>query len=129
MSSQLGDWVRARRQALGMPRQSDLAHRMGPGVDPNYVAQLETGRVKVPNQPYLSRLATALGTSQTEILRICGLIVEEPDTTPATVDAEEWRLRTLARELDPADRALLLDIGDVLRRRHEHQPPSTGTHG
>lgn len=117
MSSQLADWVRARRQALGMPRQSDLAHRMGPGVDPNYVAQLETGRVKVPNQPYLSRLATALGTTQTEILRICGLIVEEPGDNGATVDAEEWRLRTLVRELGTEERALLLDIGDVLRRR------------
>lgn len=119
MASQLADWVRARRQALGMPRQSDLARRMGPGVDPNYVAQLETGRVKVPNQPYLARLAVALGTSQPEILRICGLISEESTESNATVDAEEWRLRTLARELDPADRALLLDIGDVLRRRHE----------
>jgi len=116
----LGAWVRARRLALGMPRQADLAARMGGDVDPNYVAQVESGRVKVPSQPHLARLAAALGVAQADVLRLCGVILDE-DVPPApTDDVGARRFQALLHGLDPADQRLLLDIGEMMVRRKRH---------
>lgn len=82
-----GQWIKQQREHRGMQTQPMLAEAMseiGPEtVGVSYVSQLEVGRTKVPQQPFLRQLATALGVSEVDILQVSGLL--SPDAGPATV--------------------------------------------
>ena len=62
-----GQWIKQQREARGMQTQPMLADAMseiGPEtVAVGYVSQLEVGRTKVPQQPFLRQLALALGVT------------------------------------------------------------------
>ena len=62
-----GQWIKQQREQRGMATQPMLAEAMseiGPEtVGVGYVSQLEIGRTKVPQQPFLRQLAAALRAS------------------------------------------------------------------
>ena len=97
---ELGRWVRAKRTALGMT-QEQVAARMEMDIDPNTIAQLESGRRKgLPDTDYLIGLAQALRVSVTEVLRGAGVLPvdleQAPEIAPgsatihALVDMIDW---------------------------------------
>ena len=97
---ELGRWVRARRTALGMT-QEQVAARMEMDIDPNYLAQMESGRKKaLPDTEILLGLSQALRVSMTDVLRGAGVLpvdVEaQPESAPgsatihALVDMIDW---------------------------------------
>lgn len=76
-----GQWIKQQREARGMQTQPMLAEAMsavGDDVGVHYVSQLEAGRVKVPQQPFLHQLAVALGVREADVLYAAGLLTENP---------------------------------------------------
>ena len=77
-----GQWIKQQREARGMQTQPMLADAMseiGPEtVAVGYVSQLEVGRTKVPQQPFLRQLALALGVTESDVLYAAGLLTEDP---------------------------------------------------
>jgi len=77
-----GQWIKQQRERRGMATQPMLAEAMsaiGPEtVGVSYVSQLEVGRTKVPQQPFLRQLALALGVTESDVLYAAGLLTEDP---------------------------------------------------
>ncbi len=88
--NRLGEFVSNRRRELGLTSQRDLARQMtsqgGGYIDSNYITQLESGRIDIPRQPKLGQLATALQTTQTDILRTSGVITDPLPDIPNPFD-------------------------------------------
>lgn len=77
-----GQWIKQQREQRGMATQPMLAEAMsaiGPEtVGVSYVSQLEVGRTKVPQQPFLRQLAGALGVEEVDVLYAAGLLSSDP---------------------------------------------------
>jgi transcriptional regulator with XRE-family HTH domain len=98
---QLGKWVRARRDALGMS-QEDVWRRMEvENVAANWISKLETGRVRyLPDHELLHALSVALRVPVTEVLRGAGVLPVDVEaaqesapgsaTIHALVDMIDW---------------------------------------
>lgn len=67
--SELGDWVKTRRELLGLTQKS-LAGSAS--TSPAYISQIEGGRVGLPNADLRRRLADALGVPHIEIFIAAG---------------------------------------------------------
>ena len=86
------------------------------GVSKAHVWELEKGRAANPAMKLVERLAGHYKVT------VSYLIGEDPDAPDADPDAT--RLYRLARELDPADRALLDDMAQsLIKRRRDSQSP------
>lgn len=72
--SALGDWVKTRRETLGMT-QRDVADSVG--TSPAYMSQIEGGRVGLPNADLRRRLAEALGVPHIEIFIAAGELTRD----------------------------------------------------
>lgn len=110
----MGEMVRARRGSLGIGTQQRLADLVG--VDRSHIAKIENGTIALPQPDLRRRLSEVLGVSEKEFLVAAGVLAEEPaeyDPTP-----EEERLRNVTRDLPPEDRWLLMELAELLRRRH-----------
>lgn len=127
---QLGQWVRARRTALGMT-QEQVWDRMGaPGGDMNWITHLEGGRRKsLPDTDYLVALSEALRTTMTDVLRGAGVLpidVEETSehapgsqTMHALVDMIDWTM-------SPDNRQNVEDLLRVILNRQRASSDSAG---
>lgn len=131
MLKSLGDYIRIRRQELGLT-QEQLAERVGDGVRQAEISRLESGRVFFPRRERLIALAAALDTSMGDLLLKSGWIEERhlhehgglttvptPDGQPAeaarakairdlsamldTVVIERARLEELARSMEQVE--------------------------
>lgn len=115
---QLGQWVKAQRTALGMT-QEQIAIRMEMDVDPNTIAQLESGRKKaLPDTEFLIGLSQALRVSMTEVLQGAGVL---PVYT-SEITSEDERLKPildLIRHVDWTDDRIgyVTDVLNGLIRR------------
>ena len=67
MTSSLGDFIRERRQDLGLT-QEELAERLGGNVRQSDVSRLESNRVAMPRRERLLQIAQALEVSLGELL-------------------------------------------------------------
>ena len=116
---ELGRWVRGRRQSLRMT-QEEVAERIGPETDPNYITQLENGRKKnLPDTTFLIGIAEALRTSVTDVLRGAGVLPIDVDAMPdqapgsatmhALIDMIDWTRDTTSRENVEGLLRLILD--------------------
>lgn len=122
-TSGLPAYLKKRRKAMGNITQADLAELMGPDAETNYVTQLETGRVKIPQQPYLGMLASALGVSEIEILRQAGLI-QEPSRTGRSEEDDPVLTVVMsgAKRLTDKGKEMLADYVQSLQK-FEGRPP------
>ncbi len=75
MLKSLGDYIRVRRQELGLT-QEQLADRVGDGVRQAEISRLESGRVFFPRRERLIALAAALDISMGDLLLKSGWIEE-----------------------------------------------------
>jgi len=76
-----GQWIKQQRERRGMltqPALADAMSREGAETSSAYVGQLEVGRTKVPQQPFLRQLALALGVTESDVLYAAGLLTEDP---------------------------------------------------
>lgn len=113
----VGELVRARRVTLGIGTQQRLADLVG--VDRSHIAKIENGTIALPQPDLRRRLSEVLDLSEKQFLVAAGVLGEEPaayDPTP-----EEQRLRAIMRDLPPEDRWILLELADLLRRRHRQR--------
>lgn len=110
----VGELVRARRGTLGIGTQQKLADLVG--VDRSHIAKIENGTIALPQPDLRRRLSEVLGLSEKHFLVAAGVLSEEPEEYDAT--PEEQRLRAFMRDLPPEDRWLLLELADLMRRRH-----------
>lgn len=92
-TSQLGDWIRIARTVRGMSQRA-LAGRSG--LSRSYLSEIERGHGGHPSLATLDKLAAALDTSRTELMRAAGYI-----TTGEAIasDLAELQLLTLFRNL------------------------------
>ena len=109
MTTKLGKWARIRREGLGIT-QADVAERMGPDVETNYVTKVETGRIKRPPAEMRRRLASALGVSHVDLLVAAGELADDEVGLRAVAVASE--ADQLLAQLGPEDRE-----GEVIRIR------------
>ena len=94
MSTSLGDFIRERRQDLGLT-QEELAERLGGSVRQSDVSRLESNRVAMPRRERLLQIAHALEVSLGELLVSSGwLTFEESQRLDEVPDAvsEDWLL-------------------------------------
>lgn len=110
----VGELVRARRGTLGIGTQQRLADLVG--VDRSHIAKIENGTIALPQPDLRRRLSEVLGVSEKEFLIAAGVLAEEPAEYNPT--PEEERLRNVTRDLPPEDRWLLMELAELLRRRH-----------
>jgi transcriptional regulator with XRE-family HTH domain len=98
---ELGRWVKARRDTLGMTQEMVWNRMEMPSGESNWITQLEGGRRKhLPAPNYLEGLAQALRVSVTDVLRGAGILPEGTDqpkehapgtaTIHALVDMIDW---------------------------------------
>lgn len=88
----LGDWVRTARTAQGISQRA-LADRSG--LSRSYLCDIERGRGAQPSVATLDKLASALGASRADLLRVAG-ILEPPGRLS---DERERRFLTVYRDL------------------------------
>lgn len=124
---ELGRWVRERRTALRMT-QEQVAEQSGVEVDPNWLAQLESGRKKgLPDRAFLDGIAFALKTPLTDVLRGAGVLPVDVEASPenaagsetmhALIDMIDWTRDTTSRE----------NVEGLLRLILERQRASSGS--
>jgi transcriptional regulator with XRE-family HTH domain len=70
-TKRLGDFVRERRQELGLT-QEDLGQRIDPPMTQADVSRLESGKVRLPRPMRLRALADLLAVSPAELLERSG---------------------------------------------------------
>ncbi len=126
MGIELGDWIRRRRDDLGLKRK-DLLRCMstdGVHVDSSYLSQVEAGRIDIPRQPYLNRLATCLETSEITLLRVTGLITEPPNAgNPYPPDTPEHTITDALPHINRPDLWILEQITVFMRQRGNKPEP------
>ena len=75
MSTDLGSYLRARREALKSENKAfslrQVAQRIE--VEPSYLSKVERGR-EVPSEPKIQRLADELGLNQDVLLALAGKV-------------------------------------------------------
>ena len=79
---EVGHWVAARRVALGMPTQRDLAERAG--LHKNFVSKLELGLLRRPGAKW-SLVEDALGVTRGKLVAMHREIVDHPERLPVEV--------------------------------------------
>lgn len=113
----VGELVRARRRTLGIGTQQRLADLVG--VDRSHIAKIENGTIALPQPDLRRRLSEVLGLREKHFLVAAGVLSEEPGEYAVT--SEEQRLQAFMRDLPPEDRWLLLELAELLRRRHRQR--------
>jgi transcriptional regulator with XRE-family HTH domain len=104
--SKLGDYVRARREELGLS-QTDVERRFA--VPQSYLSRLERGRVAFPSGEYRSRLESALQVTNVDLLLAAGEVSRDELVDWTRVAGIEptgdgdGRATRLAKELDRED--------------------------
>lgn len=93
VGSVLGTWVRATRTQMGMS-QRELADAAG--LSRSYVCDIERGRGSEPSLNTLDKLAGALGSSRSDLMKASGLI--DKALVPKESE-EERRMLQLFRDL------------------------------
>jgi transcriptional regulator with XRE-family HTH domain len=88
----LGDWVRTVRTSQGISQRA-LADRSG--LSRSYLCDIERGRGAQPSVATLDKLASALGASRADLLRVAGIL--EPSGRLS--DERERRFLTVFRDL------------------------------
>lgn len=82
MSTPLGDYIRARRDDLGLT-QTDLADRAL--LQRAHLSEIERGKIALPNAVIRRNLAGALGVSHLDLLVAAGEITQEELGTVAGI--------------------------------------------
>lgn len=90
----LGEWIRATRTGQGVS-QRGLADRSG--LSRSYLCDIERGRGSRPSVETLDKLASALGASRTDLLRVAGIL----ESTGRMSDERERRFLAVYRDLGP----------------------------
>lgn len=108
--------VQTRRKAVGIRTQQQLADLVG--VDRSHIAKIENGTIALPQPDLRRRLADVLGLSERDFLVAAGMLGEESTQYDVVAAPEEQRLRSLMLNLPPEDRTLLVDLAELLARRH-----------
>jgi transcriptional regulator with XRE-family HTH domain len=108
--------VQTRRKAVGIRTQQQLADLVG--VDRSHIAKIENGTIALPQPDLRRRLADVLGLSEKDFLVAAGVLEEDSAKYEVAPAPEEQRLRLLLRDLPPEDRTLLVDLAELLVRRH-----------
>jgi transcriptional regulator with XRE-family HTH domain len=88
----LGAWIRTTRTTQGISQRA-LADRSG--LSRSYLCDIERGRGAQPSVATLDKLATALGSSRADLLRVAGVL--EP--AGRLGDERERRFLTVFRDL------------------------------
>jgi transcriptional regulator with XRE-family HTH domain len=106
ISSRIGELRRKKRQSL-----QDVADAVG--VSKAHIWELERGRADNPSMALVTRLADHFGVS------VSYLVDEEIEAPDA--DTELQRMFRQAKNLDPAERAILDDMMQSLLRRRQQR--------
>jgi transcriptional regulator with XRE-family HTH domain len=101
-TSGLGDWIRVARTVRGISQRA-LAGRSG--LSRSYLSEIESGHGGQPSLATLDKLAAALDTSRTELMRAAGYI--NTGEVP-TSDLTELQLLTLFRDLSTPGRISII---------------------
>jgi len=108
----LANRIRQLRKQHSKMSQEELAGLVG--VERSYIGHIETGRAKTPSQEVIRSLATALGASEAELLKLAGYPVG-PVLPPLEYTSED-----LLRQLEVRVRNAPLQVPKTL------QPASAG---
>lgn len=92
----LGEWVRTTRLLQGISQRA-LADRSG--LSRSYLCDIERGRGAQPSVATLDKLATALGATRADLLRVSGIL--QSNAKPG--DERERRLLAIYRDLERAE--------------------------
>lgn len=111
----LGVFIRRRREEFGWTIR-ELAERMGSDVEPNYITQVETGRIQLPRK-YLTAFASALDVPEDALWRIAGVLGDAP--AEAISDPGEAAMLLTWRELNDINRQVLTEMARTLERSQE----------
>jgi transcriptional regulator with XRE-family HTH domain len=102
----LGKRIRELRQIAGLS-QSELADRIG--VHSSYIGHLETGRIKLPSQDILLKMAKVLDASSEDLLRAAGYLPPEAPNLDLADPKLRFYLSSLG-DLPEEDRQLIIEI-------------------
>lgn len=93
--AELGPTLRSAREISG----KSLKAVAGPaGISPAYLMKLERGEVTSPSPHILHRLARQLGIAYTDLMRLAGYVVPEPDGQRNGVLAQALSSQDLTEE-------------------------------
>lgn len=115
----LGKRIRQLRRAVGLS-QSELAARVG--VHASYIGHLETGRIKLPSENILTRLARALGTDSEDLLAAAGYLTAPAKSAPLDLADPSLKIYLAALgELPQEDQQVLSQIIQAFLARNRRR--------
>lgn len=75
MSTTLGKYIRARREAMGFPTQTSFAKRAG--INSAHLNQIESGKIALPSAAMRRAIAAALDVRHVDLLVAAGELASE----------------------------------------------------